>query len=97
MNPRTRMIVGAVVGVLLVLYLRGNFDTTLYPMGLNFNDCGQNGYGAVFCGDALKDYERRVVRPAEHAQREADRIGQRASEIGQEAECIAYPRRCGGY
>jgi hypothetical protein len=54
------MVIGAVVGVLAFLYFSGRLDPTLYHVGLNFTECGQNGYGAVYCGDDLTEYNRRV-------------------------------------
>jgi len=97
MSARNRGVIGAVVAVLLLLYFRGTFDTALYPLGLNFQTCGKNGFGAVFCGDDLEAYEKEVVQPARRAGRKLEEIGQRAREVGREAECIAYPRRCYGY
>ena len=47
-----------IVLVLAVAWTQGVFDNLLWHVGLNFNDCGQNGFGAVFCGDALTQYQQ---------------------------------------
>jgi len=36
-------------------------DPWLSQVGLNKNDCFQNGFGATFCGDAARDYEERLA------------------------------------
>lgn len=43
-----------------LLYVLGTFDRALYPVGLNYKACGQNGFGAVFCGDDLEQYKARI-------------------------------------
>jgi hypothetical protein len=52
--------IGALIGVLAFLYFSGRLDPTLYHVGLNYTECGQNGFGAVYCGDDLTEYNRRV-------------------------------------
>lgn len=54
-----RLIRGVIVGVLVllaILYFSGSLDRTLAPVGLNFEDCFTNGFGATFCGDELEQY-----------------------------------------
>ena len=58
--PLKRVLLGLAAGILLALYFTGRLDPTLYKVGLNFHRCGQNGFGAVFCGSALTDYENRI-------------------------------------
>jgi hypothetical protein len=64
--PGKRVVIGSVVVILVGLYLSGRLDPLLYKVGLNFHKCGQNGFGAVFCGSALTQYENRI-RGAEQA------------------------------
>ena len=47
----------AIVGVIL-LWSTGMFDQGLYKFGLNAHECAQNGFGAVFCGDELQEYQQ---------------------------------------
>lgn len=54
------IIVFVVVFVLVGLYLHGTFDRPLYSVGLNFNECARNGFGASFCGKELDEYRERV-------------------------------------
>jgi hypothetical protein len=63
-----------VVLVVVVLYLTGHFDTLLYKVGLNVNRCAQNGYGAVFCGKALDEYEGHVEGAEQEARGAAARL-----------------------
>ena len=60
-----RYIACAVVILLAALYAGGTFDRALYPIGLNAHPCGENGFGAVFCGNALKQYDQ-TARQARH-------------------------------
>jgi hypothetical protein len=70
-RPQTiRRLVGALVGLLIVLYLTGRLDHALYPIGLNLHECGRNGYGAVYCGDELDHYRANVEEPINEAQNE---------------------------
>jgi len=70
-SPQTvRAAVGAVVAILFFLYVTGRLDHTLYPVGLNLNECAKNGYGSVYCGDELTEYRNRVVQPLNEAQSE---------------------------
>jgi len=59
MNWRSILIVVAVVA-LIGFYLHGTFDRVLYGVGLNFNECARNGFGATFCGKELDEYRERV-------------------------------------
>ena len=58
--PWKRVTGGLVVIVLAALYFSGSLDDELYKVGLNFHKCGENGFGAVFCGSALTQYENRI-------------------------------------
>ncbi len=51
---------GAIVVAIAVLFLHGNLDRTLYPVGLNYHECARNGLGATFCGKELDEYRARV-------------------------------------
>lgn len=68
--PQARIVIGAIIGVLVFLYLSGRLDSTLYPIGLNLNECGKNAYGAVYCGDELTEYRNNVEQPLNEAQNE---------------------------
>jgi hypothetical protein len=41
-------------------YFTGHLDRLLYPVGLNFKECGRNGLGATFCGTELDEYRARI-------------------------------------
>jgi hypothetical protein len=69
--PFKRVIVGGVVIVLAALYFTGSLDNVLYKVHLNFHQCGENGFGAVFCGSALTQYENRINN-AEQAVKRAE-------------------------
>lgn len=47
------------IAALLVVafYFTGRADPLLYKVGLNYGTCGQNAFGAVFCGDQLTQYQ----------------------------------------
>jgi hypothetical protein len=45
--------------VLGTLYVHGMFDNVLYKVHLNYTTCGTNAFGATFCGDELKQYNKR--------------------------------------
>ena len=64
MDKRDGILIGAFLAVclLLGLYLNGNLDRTLYPVGLNFHECARNGFGATFCGSELDEYRARIER-----------------------------------
>lgn len=38
----------------------GSLDHVLVNVGLNYNDCVRNGFGATFCGDEATAYQQRV-------------------------------------
>jgi hypothetical protein len=70
--PFKRVVAGIVVLIVAALYFTGRLDNTLYKVGLNFHKCAENGFGAVFCGSALTDYENRIgatERAAQQAER----------------------------
>ena len=52
--------IAALVLLLVFQWSHGTFDRALYSLGLNAKDCGQNGHGAVFCGDQLKQYHQNL-------------------------------------
>lgn len=57
---RVRSICAAALVILGILYFTGHLDHLLYPVGLNFNKCGKNGFGSVYCGKELTEYEERI-------------------------------------
>jgi Protein of unknown function (DUF2510) len=70
-SPQSLRRLGASVAVLLaILYFSGRLDHALYPAGLNFNECGKNGFGSVYCGDELTEYRDTVEQPFNAAQEE---------------------------
>jgi hypothetical protein len=69
--PWKRIVAGVVVFVVAALYFSGSLDDLLYKVGLNFHKCGENGFGAVFCGSSLTQYENRI-NAAEKAVQQAE-------------------------
>ena len=56
-----RELCAAIVVVFVVyLYTQGTFDNFLWRVGLNYQECATNGFGATFCGDQLERYNRIV-------------------------------------
>jgi FlaG/FlaF family flagellin (archaellin) len=58
-----RLVLVAITVVLVALFAAwhaGTFDHVLYNVGLNAKPCARNGYGAVFCGAELEEYNHRV-------------------------------------
>jgi hypothetical protein len=55
------LIITAVILLVLFAWTRGTFDNFLWKVGLNYNECATNGFGATFCGDALKEYKVRIA------------------------------------
>ena len=64
-RDRTGWVIALII-ILIPLWYAGTFDSVLYRVGLNKNDCGRNLItGAVFCGDeydALKERQREFRR-----------------------------------
>jgi len=60
---RKAIIIVAIVLLIGFAWTRGTFDNFLWRVHLNYNDCAQNGFGAVFCGDALKNYQKEIRQP----------------------------------
>lgn len=57
----TKQIVAVVIGVLLIAgWTTDTFDNFLWRVHLNHSTCIENGFGAVFCGDAAKNYQDRL-------------------------------------
>jgi hypothetical protein len=51
------------IAIFLVLafgWTQNTFDNFLWRVHLNHSDCLQNGFGAVFCGDAATRYQQRL-------------------------------------
>jgi hypothetical protein len=70
---RAAMALGVVL--LALLYFSGRPDPLLYKVGLNYTTCGQNAFGAVFCGDQLTAYNQHlqdVQRQADQAAKDAE-------------------------
>ena len=57
-NNKQAAIFTSVLVLLVFAWTQGTFDNFLWRVHLNYNDCAQNGFGAVFCGDSLKKYEK---------------------------------------
>jgi hypothetical protein len=57
---RKGLVLGIVLGLMGFLYFTGRMNHALYPVGLNFNTCAQNGFGATFCGSELTQYQNRI-------------------------------------
>jgi hypothetical protein len=53
------IILTSVVLLLAFAWTRGTFDNFLWRVHLNYTDCAQNGFGATFCGDQLREYKER--------------------------------------
>jgi hypothetical protein len=57
---------GVLSFIIAGLWYAGSLDEPLSHVGLNKNTCGQNAFGATFCGDDLRDYcERFEIRNSE--------------------------------
>jgi hypothetical protein len=54
------IILVSVVLLLWFAWTRDTFDNFLWRVHLNHSTCIQNGFGAVFCGDAAKNYNKRL-------------------------------------
>lgn len=65
--PAKRIGLGLVVLVIAALYFTGSLDNVLYKVHLNFRRCGENGFGAVFCGSALTQYQHRISAAEQQA------------------------------
>jgi hypothetical protein len=57
------LIIIAIFVVVFFAWTRGTFDNFLWRVHLNYTDCGQNAFGATFCGDQLKQYNKRFGTP----------------------------------
>jgi thiamine pyrophosphokinase len=68
----------AIVG----LYFGGRLDHLLYNVGLNYNACARNGFGAVFCGRELTQYQQRVQGVQQQVQ------------LAQQRLCDQFPADC---
>lgn len=80
-----RVVVGLVLIVLFLAWHAGTFDHVLYNVGLNAKPCGRNGFGAVFCGEELTEYNERF----ENAKREGNEASEKIEHESQEAEAKA--------
>jgi hypothetical protein len=80
--------VGLVVALLLGLYFNGNLDRTLYPVGLNFDECARNGFGATFCGSELDQYRAKVQRVKEAGEETQRKISALQTEGKQRQEAL---------
>jgi hypothetical protein len=69
----------------------GAMDSALVHLGLNRNECAQNGFGNWFCGDALKQMQHEAAK----AKRESDTIDRKlAEEERKQAKLEAEQRKC---
>jgi hypothetical protein len=82
---RTILIVG-VVALLIAGYVSGQFDHPLYSVGLNFNECARNGFGATFCGSELDEYRERIDRAKVHGEEAVGKIKEEAANRKHESE-----------
>ena len=66
-----------VIAILLVLgaWTQGTFDHLLVNVGLQYNDCARNGFGATFCGDELEEYQIRIGEKAPEMSRQEHYYG----------------------
>jgi hypothetical protein len=55
------LVIVAVILLILFAWTRGTFDNFLWKVGLNYNECATNGFGATFCGNDLKEYKARIA------------------------------------
>jgi len=53
-------IITGVILLIIFAWTKGTFDNFLWRVHLNYTECAQNGFGAVFCGDALKNYQKQT-------------------------------------
>lgn len=54
------LIVLVLISLVFTGWTQGTFDHALVNVGLNYNDCARNGFGATFCGDELTEYKQRI-------------------------------------
>ena len=54
------LVVIVIVLIIVGAWTQGTFDNFLWKVGLNYNECATNGFGATFCGDALDEYKTRM-------------------------------------
>ena len=66
-NWPARIGVGLVI-LLGSLWISGGLDHTLYPLGMNKNECARNAFGAVFCGEELEQYRLQLEPVIDYAQ-----------------------------
>jgi hypothetical protein len=59
-NPRRTVVAAAIAVIVAVAWTHGTFDNFLWRVHLNYTTCGQNAFGATFCGDQLKQYQERL-------------------------------------
>jgi hypothetical protein len=57
---RKALVLLALFAIVAFAWTRGTFDNFLWRVHLNSHDCIQNGFGAVFCGDAADRYKQRL-------------------------------------
>ncbi len=88
---RRRLALIVVALVIVGLYFSGRLDPLLYKVGLNYNTCGQNAFGTVYCGQALTDYNARIAQ----VQRTAQQSAQQAVAQLHATECRADPMLAG--
>jgi hypothetical protein len=61
-DNRKTLLIAAIALVIGLGWMHNTFDNFLWRVHLNHSDCIQNGFGAVFCGDAAKRYEQLIDR-----------------------------------
>ena len=54
------VVIALAIVIACFAYTQGTFDNFLWRVGLNYTECGTNGFGATFCGDALEEYQQRI-------------------------------------
>ncbi len=87
--PTKRAAALAAFILVAVLYGSGRMDQALYKVGLNLHDCGQNAFGAVYCGQALTDYNNSVDAAQQKAAQELQQLQQQSEAAAAQAQADA--------
>lgn len=77
-----RLLILLVLVFLFAAWHAGTFDHALYNVGLNAKPCARNGFGAVFCGQELTEYDEHIAQ----GKREGEAAGRKIEEAGEKAQ-----------